>query len=149
MVKRESWDEYFMLMACQVRTRATCLRRQVGCVLIDSNKRVKGTGYNGAPPTRPHCLDAGCDMVEGTCRRTIHAEANAIGQTLRSDRLGGAIYTTDFPCPNCADSIAASGLVEVVYMIDYHTGKAESIEHMNYYGVQVRQFTPNTLLIEG
>ncbi|HNT35959.1 MAG TPA: cytidine deaminase, partial [bacterium] len=29
---RPGWDEYFMQIAELVKTRSTCLRRQVGCV---------------------------------------------------------------------------------------------------------------------
>ncbi len=32
--RRLSWDEYFMKMAHLVAKRSTCLRRQVGAVLV-------------------------------------------------------------------------------------------------------------------
>lgn len=138
-----------MLLADLVRSRATCPRRQVGCVLIDSNKRIKATGYNGAPPTLPHCIDVGCHMVQGTCRRVVHAEANAIEDCRLVDRVGGTIYTTDFPCPDCGSRIARSGVVEVVYMIPYHTGMSETTTMLESLGISVRQYIPDLLLIEG
>ncbi|MCP4706064.1 MAG: hypothetical protein GY865_15810, partial [candidate division Zixibacteria bacterium] len=37
--KRPSWDEYFMRIAMLAATRSTCLRRQVGAVIV-KEKRV-------------------------------------------------------------------------------------------------------------
>ncbi|MBA7640071.1 hypothetical protein ES703_47735 [subsurface metagenome] len=48
---RPSWDEYFMRITELVASRATCLRRKVGAVLV-RNKRILTTGYNG-PPEHP------------------------------------------------------------------------------------------------
>ena len=46
--RRPTWDEYFLQLARQAATRSTCLRRQVGAVLV-RDKRILATGYNGAP----------------------------------------------------------------------------------------------------
>ena len=58
---RPSWDEYFLQLARQAATRSTCLRRQVGAVLV-RDKRLLATGYNGAParhrPLSRHRLPA-------------------------------------------------------------------------------------------
>ena len=45
---RMSWDEYFMEMAKLAAKRSTCLRRNVGAVIVQ-DKHVVATGYNGAP----------------------------------------------------------------------------------------------------
>lgn len=55
---RVSWDEYFMRMAELVSTRSTCLRRQVGAILV-KDRRVIATGYNGAPKGLEHCEKTG------------------------------------------------------------------------------------------
>ena len=55
---RKSWDEYFMEIAEIVKTRSTCLRRQVGAVIVKDN-RIITTGYNGAPSGLRHCTDIG------------------------------------------------------------------------------------------
>ena len=57
--RRPSWDEYFLQLARQAASRSTCLRRQVGAVLV-RDKRILATGYNGAPRGVAHCLDSGC-----------------------------------------------------------------------------------------
>ena len=44
---RPSWDEYFMGIVELVKTRSTCMRRQVGALIV-KDKRILATGYNGA-----------------------------------------------------------------------------------------------------
>ena len=51
-----------MRIAFEVAERSTCLRRQVGAVIV-KDKRILATGYNGAPPGMPHCLDIGCLQI--------------------------------------------------------------------------------------
>ena len=43
--KRASWDEYFMVIARQVASRATCDRKQVGAVIV-RYKCILATRYN-------------------------------------------------------------------------------------------------------
>ncbi|MBI2875784.1 MAG: cytidine/deoxycytidylate deaminase family protein, partial [Candidatus Tectomicrobia bacterium] len=84
---RPDWDEYFMRIARLVAQRATCLRRQVGAILVKEN-RILTTGYNGAPSGLRHCLDIGClrekENVPSGQRhelcRALHAEQNALLQ---------------------------------------------------------------------
>lgn len=38
---RKSWDEYFMEIAEIVKTRSTCLRRQVGAVIVKDNRTLR------------------------------------------------------------------------------------------------------------
>lgn len=117
---RPSWDEYFMQIARDVATRATCPRRSVGAV-VALEKRILTTGYNGAPHGLPHCTEVGCKMQDGHCIRTLHAEQNAIvqgalnGVTLR----GATLYVTCQPCHNCAKMIVNAGIVRVVFDGDY------------------------------
>ena len=58
LVKRPSWDEYFMQMAELTAQRSTCLRRHVGAVIVQ-DKHVVATGYNGAPKGVAHCAELG------------------------------------------------------------------------------------------
>ena len=57
--KRPSWDEYFILIANLVKQRSTCLRRQVGALIV-KDQRILATGYNGAPAGLRHCSEVGC-----------------------------------------------------------------------------------------
>lgn len=117
---RPSWDEYFMQIARDVSTRATCLRRLVGAVVV-VDKRMLTTGYNGAPHGLPHCTEVGCKMQDGHCIRTLHAEQNAIVQgALNGVSLrGSTLYVTCQPCNNCAKMIINAGIQKVVFDGDY------------------------------
>lgn len=114
--KRVSWDEYFMNIAREVSTRATCDRKHVGAVIV-RDKILLATGYNGSLRGLPHCDEVGHLMEEGHCVRTVHAEANAIVQAARNGvRLDGAcIYVTASPCWSCFRLVVNTGLVRVVF----------------------------------
>jgi dCMP deaminase len=116
MTARASWDEYFMAIAFQVATRATCDRKHVGAVLA-RDRSILATGYNGSIRGLEHCDEAGHMMEDGHCVRTIHAEANAIVQAARNGvRIDGAsIYVTASPCWNCFKMIANAGVVRIGY----------------------------------
>jgi dCMP deaminase len=125
---RLSWDEYFLQLARQAATRSTCLRRQVGALLV-RDKRILATGYNGAPRGVAHCLDVGCLREElgipsgerqELCR-AIHAEQNAIIQAaLHGVAIEGAtLYTTLHPCVLCAKMLINCGVREIHYLEGY------------------------------
>ena len=54
-MSRISRDEWGVCLATTTAERGTCLRRKVGCVLVDSVGRVLATGYNGVARGLPHC----------------------------------------------------------------------------------------------
>ena len=54
-------DAYFLEIAKTVAQRATCPRRQVGCVLVNSRNHIVATGYNGVPSGFTHCIDVNCE----------------------------------------------------------------------------------------
>ena len=114
--RRLSWDEYFMSLAKQVSTRATCDRKHVGAVIV-RDKNILSTGYNGSLPGLPHCDDVGHLMEDGHCVRTLHAEANALMQAAKhGTRVEGAtIYITASPCFHCFKLIAAAGIKRICY----------------------------------
>jgi len=125
---RPSWDEYFMHITRQVARRSTCLRRQVGAVIVQ-DKRILTTGYNGPPTGLAHCEEVGCirqqmDVPSGErtelCRG-LHAEQNAIIQAaLHGVRIAGSdIYITLQPCVLCAKMLINAGIRRIVYDGDY------------------------------
>lgn len=115
-MQRASWDEYFMAIAKEVATRATCDRKHVGAVIV-RDKIILATGYNGSLRGLEHCDDVGHLMEDGHCVRTMHAEANAIVQAARNGvRLDGAeIYVTASPCFSCFKLIANSGIQRIAF----------------------------------
>lgn len=106
-----------MHLAHEVSTRATCDRKHVGCVIVDDEKSIIATGYNGSPPGLDHCDEVGHDMVEGHCVRTSHAETNAIAQAARRgiSIRGATAYINTFPCWNCFKMLAMSGIKRIVF----------------------------------
>ncbi|MFW6189481.1 MAG: deoxycytidylate deaminase [Planctomycetota bacterium] len=121
--ERPSWDEYFMRIAHEVAKRSTCLRRQVGAVLV-LDKRILATGYNGAPSGLPHCAEVGCLREEmqvpsgqrhELCRG-LHAEMNALLQGGRHGvrEEGATLYSTFVPCSLCSKMIINAGIRRVV-----------------------------------
>ena len=116
MRKRASWDEYFMAIASEVATRATCDRKHVGAVIV-RDKMILASGYNGSLRGLPHCDEEGHLMEDGHCVRTVHAEANAIVQAARNGmRLEDAdIYVTASPCFGCFKLVANAGIRRIVF----------------------------------
>lgn len=120
---RPSWDVYFMSIARLVAGRSTCLRRQVGAILV-KDRRILATGYNGAPAGLPHCSQTGCvrerlSVPPGERHelcRGIHSEQNAIIQSANygTGIAGSTVYTTHHPCSVCAKMIINAGIVRVV-----------------------------------
>ncbi|PKN47894.1 MAG: deaminase [Deltaproteobacteria bacterium HGW-Deltaproteobacteria-20] len=115
-MSRASWDEYFMRIALQVATRATCDRKHVGAVIV-RDRFILSSGYNGSIPGLAHCDDVGHLMEDGHCVRTVHAEANAICQSARNGaRVEGAtLYVTASPCFSCFKLCASAGIATIVY----------------------------------
>ena len=128
MTPRATWDEYFMRIAKEVATRATCDRKHVGAVLV-RDKSILATGYNGSIRGLPHCDEEGHMMQDGHCVRTIHAEANAIVQAARNGvRIDEAtIYVTASPCWKCFQMIANAGIKKIVYGEFYRDDRVFSI----------------------
>lgn len=116
MRERATWDQYFMRIAAEIATRATCDRKHVGAAIV-RDRSILATGYNGSIRGLGHCDEEGHLMEEGHCVRTIHAESNAIIQAARNGvRIDGAgIYVTASPCFSCFKMIANAGIVRIVY----------------------------------
>lgn len=125
---RPSWDDYFMDIAELVASRSTCLRRQVGAVIV-KDRRIISTGYNGAPRGVSHCLDVGClreqlGVPSGERHelcRAVHAEQNAIIQAaLHGVSTNGAtLYCTTQPCVLCAKMLLNAGIKEFFFRGSY------------------------------
>ncbi len=125
---RPSWDEYFMQLVEIIKTRSTCVRRQVGAIVVKEN-RILTTGYNGAPSGCKHCEEIGCVRQQlgipsgqrhELCR-ALHAEQNAIIQAAKYgiNIDGACIYVTTQPCVICAKMIINSGIKRIVYKGEY------------------------------
>ena len=125
---RPSWDEYFIEIVRLIKTRSTCIGRQVGALIV-KDKRILTTGYNGAPTGCKHCTEIGCLRDElkipsgqrhELCRG-IHAEQNALVQAAYSGTSvkGGTMYVTHQPCVLCAKMAINAGIKKIVFAGEY------------------------------
>ena len=125
---RPAWEDYFMEIARVVATRSSCLRRQVGAVVV-KNRQILTTGYNGVPRGLAHCDVRGClrdklGIPSGERHelcRGLHAEQNAIIQAAYHGVgiAGSEIYSTLQPCVTCAKTLVNAGIVAVYFRGSY------------------------------
>ena len=125
---RPDWDIYFLKIAQLASTRSTCLRRQVGAVLV-KDRNILATGYNGAPSGLAHCADSGClrekDHIPSGERhelcRGLHAEQNAIIQAASHgvSIRGSVLFCTNFPCVICSKMLINAGIRVIHYENGY------------------------------
>lgn len=127
-MERPSWDEYFIDITRLVARRSTCMRRQVGAVMV-KEKNILATGYNGTPSGITHCNVTGClreqlNVPSGERHelcRGLHAEQNAIIQAARHgvNIAGSVLYCTDSPCIICTKMLINAGIHKVIYLQGY------------------------------
>ena len=140
-----SWDEYFMGVAKLSGLRSKDPNTQVGCCIVNQNKKIVAVGYNGMP-MGCNDKDFPWDVKEGSLENTkyayvVHAELNAILNS--TQQLSGCtIYVSLFPCNECSKAIIQSGIKEIVYADDKYFGTPSFIASrrmLEASGVKVRQ----------
>lgn len=125
---RPDLDEYFLKIAKVVGQRSTCLRHNIGAVLV-RDKQIISTGYNGAPAGMPDCLEIGClrdqqKVASGTMHevcRAVHGEQNAIIQAAAhgTSTKDSTMYITHAPCILCTKMMINAGIKRIVTFKDY------------------------------
>ena len=117
----EKWN-YFMSLAYLTSKRSKDPSTQCGASIVNTKDRIVGLGYNGMPNGCKYKFS--WDRDGGFCDTkyafVVHAEVNAIMNA--TDKLDGCMmFTTLFPCNECAKTIVQSGITTVVYHSDkYH-----------------------------
>ncbi len=135
-MNRLNWHEYFMQITQVVAQRSTCLRRQVGAIIV-RNKQILSTGYNGSPKGLEHCKIKGCLRQElqipsgqrhEICR-AVHAEQNAVIQAaVNGVSISGAVlYCTNSPCSICAKILVNAEIKKIYVADDYQDDLAKQI----------------------
>lgn len=131
---RPTKTEYYLKIAEEVASRATCLRRQYGAIIVN-NDEIIATGYCGAPRNCPNCIDLGvCKRQQlgvpsgeryELCR-SVHAEQNAMLSASRRSMQGATMYLAGLdvttgellpkaaPCLLCKKMLINSGIEYVV-----------------------------------
>lgn len=126
---RPDWDLWAMGIAVAVSARGDCRRSKVGAVLLDTEHRIAGAGYNGSPPGGPSCLRGECPRGRLSYEQrpstsdysdchSLHAELNALIDSGRARAKGGTLYVTRKPCDNCRKVAQAAGVAVVVWQVD-------------------------------
>ena len=113
----------FMQTAEVWARRSTCVRRNIGAVMVLRNNIIS-IAYNGPPAGEPHCYGREC-ASGGVCVRAVHAEINAINRTPIHYALDPAkvLYTTESPCIACASRIAEERIAAVYFTNLYRDPK--------------------------
>jgi len=142
---RISRDEWAMRLAQVCAQRSTCLRRAVGCVLLNERGHVLSTGYNGVAAGMPHCNEmemnpsmmfggdasypnacSGAKSPSGTnldgCE-AIHGEQNALLQCRDVYEID-TCYTTTAPCITCVKLLMNTSCRRIVFLEDYPHSEA-------------------------
>ena len=131
---RPGWDDYFIEIAKVVSSRATCMRRRYGAVIV-KDRVIISTGYNGSPRGIKNCIDLQkCARKElnvpsgeryELCE-AVHAEQNAIINAPPDRMKSATIYIAGFeedesfaagkPCKLCDRMIRNAQISEVMYL---------------------------------
>ncbi|XP_017103971.2 probable deoxycytidylate deaminase [Drosophila bipectinata] len=126
------WDDYFMATSLLSAQRSKDPVTQVGACIVDSQNRIVAIGYNGFPR---NCSDdefpwtkakkdtKDYNPLEDKKMYVVHAEANAILNSNGARLTGTRLYTTLFPCNECAKLIIQSGISDILYLSDKYAEK--------------------------
>ena len=105
---RPSKDQWAMDLALITARRATCLRRQCGCVLLNARGHVLATGYNGVAAGQAHCnedtgrvTNPALARGDGTFRPPEHWERGLI------EVYGNACHGANAPSGQSLDTCQA------------------------------------------
>ncbi|XP_048240701.1 deoxycytidylate deaminase-like [Haliotis rufescens] len=148
------WEEYFMAVADLSSKRSKDPNTQVGACIVNKDKRIVGTGYNGMPNNcgneeLPWGKEEGWDKNKKLY--VCHAELNAIMNKYSADLKGCKIFVTLFPCNHCTQMIIQSGIHKVVYLSDVKKDKDDvkaSKRLLRMAGVKHRPYRGSKALIQ-
>ncbi|MBL6647651.1 MAG: deoxycytidylate deaminase [Flavobacteriaceae bacterium] len=115
--KQRKYDIAYLKMAQEWAKLSYCKRKQVGALIV-KDKMIISDGYNGTPTGFENICE---DEDNYTKWYVLHAEANAIMKVAASTQSskGSTLYITMSPCKECSKLIFQSGIVRVVYNIEY------------------------------
>ncbi|PIS41218.1 MAG: cytidine deaminase [Candidatus Kerfeldbacteria bacterium CG08_land_8_20_14_0_20_42_7] len=146
-----SWDETFMLMAELIAERSKDPSTQAGAVIVNPSKIIVGVGYNGFPrgiKDEELSWEREGGFLDTKYAYVVHAEENAI-YNANTDTQGCSIYTTLFPCNECAKTLIQNGVKEIVFSSDKYHDKDQWIasrKMLDKAGITYRQYAPEHTL---
>jgi dCMP deaminase len=130
--KQKKYDYAYLEMAKRWGQLSYCKRKQVGALIV-KDRMIISDGYNGTPTGFENVCE---DEENYTKWYVLHAEANAILKVASSTQSckGATLYVTLSPCRDCSKLIHQSGIVRVVYSLEYKD--TSGIEFLKKAGVQ-------------
>ena len=130
--KQKKYDYAYLEMAKRWGQLSYCKRKQVGALIV-KDRMIISDGYNGTPTGFENICE---DDENYTKWYVLHAEANAILKVASSTHSckGATLYVTLSPCRDCSKLIHQSGIIRVVYSIEYKD--TSGIEFLKKAGVQ-------------
>lgn len=130
------WDNRFMKIAREISTWSKDPSSKIGAVIVNNDRRILATGYNGFPKGIED-TDERLHDREQKYPRIVHAEMNALMAALHSgvSVKDATIYVYGLPvCPECTKSIIQAGIKRVVISPDpyvYVTSWTEKWENIS------------------
>lgn len=133
-------DRQFLLLCNEVRKGSHDPDRQVGAVIVDRSGHQIAAGTNAPPHVLRLTLDQSRESIRNNSDWKYfvleHAERNAIFSAYAESKPleGGTMYTTLFPCADCARAIVAAKLARLVVLgITYDSERdAKWINHYRH-----------------
>lgn len=131
--KHMSWHSYFMSIALLSSFRSKD-RVQNGACIVGEDKKIIGIGYNGMPRGIDDNIDkywSDNDENMEYSRHTyvVHAEKNAIYNSITRDLKGSTLYVTQFPCNICAQALIQVGIKKVIYLTRKENNEAQILRN--------------------
>eukprot|EP01137_Pigoraptor_chileana_P015909 Opistho-2@72315 len=105
-----NWHSMFMGVALLAAARSKDGRKRNGACIAGTDNKILGVGYNGLPrgcndEDPAYWADIDSDPFQSRHSYIVHAEVNAILNCVVLPLTDGTIYTTQYPCPRCVQSI--------------------------------------------
>lgn len=106
------WNRRFLELAIFISTWSKDPSTKVGAVIVDENRRIVSTGYNGFP-IGVHDDESRLVTKDVKYKMILHAEENAI-MFAKRDLSKCSLYISSLPpCSHCAGLIIQSGIKNV------------------------------------
>lgn len=133
------WHRRFFQLAHHVSDWSRDPSTRVGACIVNEDKQVLSLGFNGFPRGVEDKFERYKDK-ETKYKFVSHAERNALDNAY-VDVKGATLYSTLFPCNECAKGIIQKGIKEVVTtqpdLDRKHNNLDESLQMFSEAGVKI------------
>lgn len=106
------WDKRFLNLAEHISNWSKDPSTKVGSVIVNAKKHILAVGYNGFPRGVKDTASRYNDRAT-KYKFVSHAERNALDNA-HMDVSGCTLYSSLFPCNECAKSIIQRGIKRIV-----------------------------------